>query len=233
MDSDYDHLEFSERSLRMAFIRKVYAILGVQLVITTAVVLMFSYIDGIHDYVVDHPWVLYTSIAVAFILIIVLVCATNLRRTVPWNYVCLLLFTVAQSVAVGVVSSMYAREAVCTAIGLCAAITIALSIFALNTKIDFTVCSGFLFVSLIVLLLFGIFAAIFATQKNLEILNLVYASFGALIFGLYIVFDTQLMMGGKHRYSISPEEYVFAALNLYLDIINLFLMILALVGGRR
>ena len=49
----------------------------------------------------------------------------------------------------------------------------------------------------------------------------------------YLVFDTQLMMGGKHKYSISPEEYIFAALNLYLDIINLFLFILTIVQGSR
>jgi FtsH-binding integral membrane protein len=49
----------------------------------------------------------------------------------------------------------------------------------------------------------------------------------------YLVFDTQLMMGGKHRYSLSPEEYIFAALNLYLDIINLFLYILSIIGMSR
>ena len=49
----------------------------------------------------------------------------------------------------------------------------------------------------------------------------------------YLVFDTQMMLGGKHKYSLSPEEYIFAALNLYLDIINMFLFILALFGGRR
>lgn len=52
---------------------------------------------------------------------------------------------------------------------------------------------------------------------------------GALIFSMYIVYDTQLMMGGSHKYSISPEEYVFAALNLYLDIINLFIYLLRIV----
>jgi protein lifeguard len=62
---------------------------------------------------------------------------------------------------------------------------------------------------------------------------MIYASLGALLFSCYLVFDTQLMMGGKHKYSISPEEYIFAALNLYLDIINIFLYILALVGGSR
>ena len=57
-----------------------------------------------------------------------------------------------------------------------------------------------------------------------------YASIGALIFSLYIVYDTQLMMGGKHKYALSPEEYIFAALNLYLDIINLFRYVLIIVG---
>ena len=49
----------------------------------------------------------------------------------------------------------------------------------------------------------------------------------------YLVVDTQMMMGGKHKYSLSPEEYIFAALNLYLDIINLFLFILTIIGAVR
>lgn len=49
----------------------------------------------------------------------------------------------------------------------------------------------------------------------------------------YLVFDTQLMMGGKHKYALSPEEYIFAALNLYLDIVNLFLFLLSIIGMAR
>jgi len=49
----------------------------------------------------------------------------------------------------------------------------------------------------------------------------------------YLVFDTQLMLGGKHKYALSPEEYIFAALNLYLDIINLLLFVLQIVGRAR
>ena len=78
-------------------------------------------------------------------------------------------------------------------------------------------------------MIFGIFCAIFPSN----IMNVVYASLGAVIFSCYIVVDTQLMMGGKHKYELDPEEYVFASLNLYLDIINLFLMILSLVGDRN
>ena len=42
-----------------------------------------------------------------------------------------------------------------------------------------------------------------------------------------------MMLGGKHNYALDPEEYVVAALNIYLDIVNLFLMILSLIGVTR
>ena len=115
-----------------------------------------------------------------------------------------------------------------TAVGICAIIVLGLTIFALQTKIDFTMCNGILFVLLLCLMIFGIFCGIFRS----DIMNVVYASLGAVIFSCYIVVDTQLMMGGKHKYSLDPEEYIFASLNLYLDIINLFMMILFLIRRK-
>ncbi len=44
----------------------------------------------------------------------------------------------------------------------------------------------------------------------------------------------QLVVGGKHnKYRIGVDDYVFAALNIYLDIINLFLYLLQLLSDRR
>jgi len=40
-------------------------------------------------------------------------------------------------------------------------------------------------------------------------------------------------MGGNHKFSISPEEYIFAAIAIYLDILNLFLHILKIVAAAR
>jgi len=60
-----------------------------------------------------------------------------------------------------------------------------------------------------------------------------FGAAGALVFSLYLVYDTQLMLGGKHKYALSPEEYIFAALNIYLDVVQLFMYILMIVGGSR
>merc|ERR1712228_1076032 len=102
-----------------------------------------------------------------------------------------------------------------------------MGLFAFQTKFDFTVCGAGLFVILLVFICFGFTMTFIGHDRVTE---MIYASIGALIFCFYLVFDTQLMLGGKHKYSISPEEYILAALNLYLDIINLFIYILMLVG---
>lgn len=48
----------------------------------------------------------------------------------------------------------------------------------------------------------------------------------------FLAFDTQMLLGNK-RYAISPEEYIFATLSLYLDIIYLFSFLLQLTGEGR
>ena len=66
-----------------------------------------------------------------------------------------------------------------------------------------------------------------------QIYNLIYSCLGALIFSFYIVYDTQLIIGGKHtKYKYDDEDYVIAALSLYLDIINLFIYILEILNKK-
>ena len=39
---------------------------------------------------------------------------------------------------------------------------------------------------------------------------------------VFVLWSPQLVMGG-HKYQFSPEDYIFAAVQIYLDIVNLFL----------
>ena len=191
-----------------------------------------------------------------------------MRRKTPHNFIFLGLFTLAEGFMLGTITARYDIDEVMMAVGACAAITLGLTIFAFQTKIDFTAMGGVLLAVLICFIIFGFIAAFFPASRTL---NLVYASIGCIIFrldmflnrlevysiqnifgrvlfeiffdfiflsifpicSLYIVYDTQLMVGGSHKYSLSPEEYVFASLNLYLDIVNLFMYLLAIFGNRN
>lgn len=115
------------------------------------------------------------------------------------------------------------------AVGITAVVCLALTLFALQTKWDFTVMGGVLLVILVVFVLFGFIAMFFPGRT----MTIVYSSIGAIIFSFYLIYDTQLMMGGSHKYSLSPEEYVFAALTLYLDIVNIFIYILSIIGASK
>lgn len=48
----------------------------------------------------------------------------------------------------------------------------------------------------------------------------------------FLAYHTQLLIGNR-KYSISEDEYVFAALSLYVDIIQIFLFLLQIIGAAR
>lgn len=229
-DGEVKGFDFTEQSIRKAFIRKVYAILMCQLLVTMGFIALFLFHQPTKMWAARNPWMFWVAFAVVFVCLIAMACCDGVRRQAPMNFIFLAIFTVAESFLLGVTSSVYDVSAVMMAVGITAGVCLALTIFAFQTKWDFTTMGGVLLCATVVLLLFGIIA-IFIPRNN--IVTLVYASLGALIFSMYLVYDTQLMMGGKHKYSISPEEYIFAALNLYLDIINIFIYILTIIGVAR
>lgn len=232
-DSDDEHAagitSFSEKSVRQGFIRKVYSILFVQLLVSIGIVCLFVLCAPVNKFVRHNTGMFWSAWILTLVFMIAIACCENVRRSFPLNFIVLGLFTLCESYLIGVVSAHYQVEEVLLAMGIVAVVSLAITLFAFQTKYDFTMMGGCLFVALIVLICFG-FLTIFFHSK---IIRLVYACLGALIFGLYLVMDTQLMMGGNKKYSISPEEYVFAALNLYIDIITLFLYILQIVGLAR
>ncbi|MXQ83363.1 hypothetical protein E5288_WYG001420 [Bos mutus] len=221
---------FSETAVRRAFIVKVLFLLSIQLLITGAIVSLFVFWKALRSWVVKNPWFTYTLLPAFFVVFIVLACCGNLRRQVPANYILLGLFTVLQGLLLGTVSVFYHVEEVLWATAATALVTLSLSLFALQTKWDFTLLNGMLFVLIFVLIIYGIILIFIQAYW----LHLLYAGLGTVIFSLYLVMDVQLMVGGRHHHSdLDPEEYVFAALNIYMDIINLFLFILQLIGMGR
>lgn len=228
---DYSHgLEdsgFSDAAIRRGFIRKVYLTLMIQLLVTVGIICAFLYWEDLGSWTWDNPWFHYTMMALVMVLIVALSCCSNLRRQVPLNFIALGLFTIAEGLMLGSVTVFYEAEAVLWAVGATALVSFALTLFAMQSKWDFTGANGSLWVFAWTLFSFALLCAILRSQY----LNILYACLGTLLFSLYLVFDTQLILGGKHRkYEVSPEEYVFAALNLYLDIVLLFLLLLRLIG---
>ncbi|XP_054477436.1 protein lifeguard 1 [Anoplopoma fimbria] len=221
---------FSDATIRRGFIRKVYLTLMIQLLVTVGIICAFLYWDTLRKWTWASSWFCYTTMAMVSVLIVAMSCCDNLRRQVPLNFIALSLFTFAEGLMLGSVSAFFDAEAVLWAVGATALVSFSLTLFAMQSKWDFTGANGSLWCFAWTLLSFALLCGILRSQY----LYILYACLGTLLFSLYLVFDTQLILGGKHRkYQVSPEEYVFAALNLYLDIISLFLLLLQLIGLCR
>jgi modulator of FtsH protease len=161
------------------------------------------------------------AVILEFILLFGLFAAKN---KTPLNLVLLFAFTFMSGFTLAPTLAMFIAQnmgyVIGEAFGLTAVAFGALTIFAMNTKRDFTTMGKILFISLIVLVVAGI-ANIFL---QLPMLQLAIASFGAILFSFFILYDTQNIIRGN----VSSE--IEAAVMLYLDFLNLFVSLLQILG---
>lgn len=234
---------FSDKSIRMRFVKKVYSILLIQLLVTTGIValVILSPIRGLMCRSSDfNEKCVHTGSAMIFYIVgyvifiisyFAIACCERVRKKSPGNIIAITIFTLALSVMVAMICLFHDVIWVLQAMGITTALCLGITLFAFQTKIDFTGIGPYLFVACWCLFIFGIMAMIFAgSGETGRIIHLVYSSLMALLFSLFLIYDTQRIMGGK-KHSISPEEHIWASIEIYIDVVYIFLAILG-IGGR-
>eukprot|EP00928_Gymnodinium_smaydae_P073436 TRINITY_DN56645_c0_g1_i1.p2 TRINITY_DN56645_c0_g1~~TRINITY_DN56645_c0_g1_i1.p2 ORF type:complete len:243 (+),score=64.25 TRINITY_DN56645_c0_g1_i1:73-801(+) len=220
--------------IRLGFIRKVYSLLTAQLLLTCAIAAPICTLGPV--WAASNQWLLAVSMVVMMVTFCSMMCFAGKLRSYPTNYIFLFLITSAMSVLVGFTSAMYTWQSVILAAGITTGIFLLMTVYAWNTTQDFTGMGPYLMAAFFSLMMFG-FALGIMRMCGVQVQGamMMYDVCAVMLFTFYIVFDTQLIMGeyGGHKNGFSVDDYVFAALQLYLDIINLFLHILKLVGERR
>ena len=101
-----------------------------------------------------------------------------------------------------------------------------LTLYALVSRRDFSAWGSFFMVGLWVLIGTSLLNLFFPTSLG----SLWLAAGTILVFSGLLVYDTwRIVRSGQY----GPDDYVPAALNIYLDLLNLFLAIIRLLGGNR
>ena len=217
-----------EASVRNGFIRKVYGILSIQLIITFSFVLLFQ-LPSIKKLILSNIQLagnilLFSSISFLF-LFLILACSRNLSKTFPYNYIFLLAITLCEALSCGIISSCYSFEIVSISLILTIVSTLTITFYACTTKSDFSYLRVILLIIFSQLFMVGFISILF----RIQILYTFYTFLSTIMVGIYLVYDTQLIMG-KFGYAYSVDDYIFATLEIYMDIIRLFLLILRFVA---
>uniref|UniRef100_H2LUM4 Protein lifeguard 2 n=1 Tax=Oryzias latipes TaxID=8090 RepID=H2LUM4_ORYLA len=201
---------WDDRNIRRVFIRKVYTILLIQLLVTLAIVALFTFCDPVKDYIQTNPGWYWASYAVFFVTYLTLSCCSHIHSFY----------------------SFYNTKSVVMCLGITVVVCLLVTVFSFQTKIDVTSYQGVLCIFCMVMFISGLFLAFVLPFHYVPWLDSVYAVLGAILFTMFLAFDTQLLMGNK-RYTMSPEEYIFASLNIYLDIVYIFSFFLQIAGTKR
>lgn len=121
-------------------------------------------------------------------------------------------------------SSAVISQAALMTVGL----VILITLYAFYTKKDYTMGSALFSMacsSLALLMLFLMFS------RN-QFVHSIYIYLSLLVFGFYLIIDTQRIVGGK-SVELKSDEYITGAMLIYADIIVLFLKILSLLSKKK
>ena len=158
-----------------------------------------------------------------------IICFYKYFQSFPTNYIILAIYTLCHSYLIACISTLYDQQSVLLAFGCTLNMFLALTVYACFTKTDFTILGGFICCLLMMVLLFLILFSFVISILNLAIICVMIG-----LLSLYIIWDTQLIVGGKHKAEmITLDDYCIAAIILYSDIISLFLQILMLFGSKK
>lgn len=213
--------------MRKGFIRKVYAILVSQLALVSVQCAVCMSVEPVRLFLVENTLIVWLSFIPSFLLLFAVLI---LRRKFPINMILLYTWTFFNGISLAFITSLYTVTSVLVAAGVTGAVFLALTIFTFVSKKDFSFLGAYLFVGLAALIMASMAQILIfvITGKWSQWADFAISIVGAVLFSLFIVYDTSRLI---HKYRV--DEYAHASISLYLDIINLFLYILSLLGSRR
>jgi len=201
---------------RVGFLRKVYQLLALSMIVAA----LGAYLTlPFAAAVIKYKWVIFGA------EFLVLFFGLGMSRGKPGlNLFMLFLFTFLTGVSLvpllASIIGMGKAHVIGTAFLGTSVLFGALSLFAINSKTDFSSWGKPLFITLIVVIVMSIINIFLGNG----ILGVIINAVVLLLFGLFTIYDTQNIVNGAY------DSAVDAAVSLYIDFLNMFTVILQFLG---
>jgi len=206
---------------RATLVRRTYLLVFASVLVTIAGAAFGMTQPAIMQSVIDHPFITMICMFAPLML------ALKFREAFPANLGLVFLFTFVEGLAISPIIYMYGRTNP-GLIGQAGILTGSafgiLTLYAFVSRRDFSALGAFFTVGLWVLIATSLLNLFFQNQTA----SLWLSGATVMVFSGLLVFDTWRL-----RNVFGPDDYVQAAVTIYLDLLNMFLAILNLLGGRR
>ena len=206
---------------RATLVRRTYALVFASVLVTAGGAWFALGQPSLMMTVAQHPFISF------FVMLAPLFLAMRMKDVFPANIGLVGLFAFAEGVWLSPLLFYYAQAQpglLSQAAMLTASTFGVLTLYATVSRRDFSAWGGFFVVGLWVLIATSLLNLFFRNETA----SLWLAGASVFVFGGLLVYDTW-----RIRNQYGPDDYVPAAVAIYLDLLNLFLAILRLLGGRR
>jgi len=218
--------------LQSEFIRRVYNWMGIGLATTAIVALFTASSQAMLQFIFGTPMVFFGLIIAELGLVIALSAAIN-RLQASTAALMFFVYSALNGLTISAIFLAYTQASIASTFFITAGTFGAMSIYGYSTKRNLTSWGSFLFMGLIGIILASV-VNIFLHSESIYWLVTIG---GVIVFVGLTAYDTQKIKEMAYQgFADSETESkgaVIGALRLYLDFINLFLLLLRLFGGRR
>lgn len=208
---------------RATLVRRTYALVFASILVTVLGAAFAVTQPALFTAVGRHPFITF------FCALVPLWMAMRYHRSFPRNLAFTFLFTFIEGIWLSPLLVLYDRmqPGILSQAGLLTMTTFGvLSLYAVMSRRDFSAWGGFFTIGLWVLIATSLLNLFFRNPTA----SLWLAGGTIFVFGGLLVFDTwRIVRSGAY----SEDDYVPAAVQIYLDLLNIFLAVLHLLGGNR
>ncbi len=215
------------------FMRGIYQWMAGGLGLTAAAAYMTSSSEAMMQFVFGNTMVLILLIVAELGLVVAISAGIN-KLSASTASGLFLLYSALNGVTISAILTVYTPASIFSTFVVCAGMFIAMSVYGMTTKKDLTSWGSFLFMGLIGIII----AAVVNMFLQSSMLDFLISGIGVLVFVGLTAYDTQKLsrMGESAPMDDATairRGTILGALTLYLDFINLFLMLLRFMGQMR
>ena len=216
------------------YVRSVYNWMCIGLALTGFVAFYIANTPTLLELIFRNQ-ILFFGLIIAELALVFIISARIQRMQASTATGLFVLYSVLNGVTLSFIFLIYTRSSIASTFFVCAATFVACSIYGWTTKHDLTSMGGFL--------MMGLIGIIIASVVNMFVrssaMHMIISYIGVLVFVGLTAYDTQNL---KAMAISQPADIgagavrkgaILGALKLYLDFINLFLMLLRILGNRE
>ena len=209
-------------------IRQVYAWMGGGLLVTALLAMVTVSSPILLNAIFGNRLVFYGLILGELGLVVAITGAIN-RLSASVASLLFIIYAALNGVTMSAIFAVYTAESVSSTFVITAATFGSMSAFGYLTKRDLTGWGSFLFMGLIGVVI----ASVVNIFTQSSAVAWIISAVGVIVFTGLTAYDTQKIKAMAGAGAEGRKPAILGALTLYLDFINLFLMLLRLLGNRR